>query len=220
MANAKQIKEICQEFNLTKQDFQKMWDELLELDHFIVKILNKNIGNWDKQNTSIIRQLPTAKENLLRFRAEKAREEQEAKEKALKEAQEKEYYNTHFEEIMIQKIRKQEPLSEAEIKTLIWDYGEQDINGPEHRWQKEITTICKLPTVNAYVAITWYQGLTECQENDYSNLPIEVKPRSREVAIVHKYLDWYDDNNKLQASYEIETSSEIRTPVEDTLNEV
>lgn len=197
MANAKQIKEICQEFNLTKQDFQKMWDELLEMDHFIVKTLNKNIGNWDKQNTSVIRQIPTAKENLLRSREEKVKKELEEQEKAKKEAEEKEYYKAHFEEIMIQKIRNQEDLTEDEIKTLVWDYGEQDIEGSEHRWQKGITTICNLSTINTYVAIMWYQGLTEYQENEYPYQPVEVSCSTYQKIVIKE--QWRDSSGAVIA---------------------
>lgn len=199
MATKKQIKDLCKELNLKPDDFQKMWDELLSMNHFTVKVLSKNIGNWDKQNVSIIRQIPAAKETLIKSReaAEKAKAEEEAK--ALQALKEKEYYENNFEHIMFNKITHNENLSEKEIQDIIDSYEISRIDGESSRWTKSITSICKLE--NSYFQIDWEQGLTEYQENMYMNQPFGVF--KEEKIVTRTRIDWIDAKNKKVTASEL-----------------
>lgn len=73
------------------------------------------------------------------------------------------------------KLKNGERLSENEIKYLVWDSDGfiEEIEGDDHRWQKEIQTIIDVD--GQLYAIDWMRGLTECQENEYLYQPYKVK---------------------------------------------
>lgn len=75
---------------------------------------------------------------------------------------------------IIKKLKDGEKLSEGEIKDLLWNGDEVDeIEGDDHRWQKDMTTIIDID--GQLYAIDWMRGLTECQENEYLYQPYKVK---------------------------------------------
>ena len=75
---------------------------------------------------------------------------------------------------IINKLKNREKLSEKEIKELVYDGNYVDeIEGDDHRWQKEIQTIIDVD--GQLYAIDWMRGLTECQENEFYDQPYKVK---------------------------------------------
>lgn len=92
--------------------------------------------------------------------------------KKKKEAEEKEYYYNHFEEIMIQKIEDNEPLTENELGELVSSYDVETSYSENLRWCRGASTIVKL--LDRYFRIDWFEGLTEMQENEYDSQPVEV----------------------------------------------
>lgn len=73
------------------------------------------------------------------------------------------------------KLKNGELLSENEIKHLVWDSDGfiEEIEGDDHRWQKEMQTIIDID--GQLYAIDWMRGLTECQENEYLDQPYKVR---------------------------------------------
>ena len=73
------------------------------------------------------------------------------------------------------KLKNGERLSEKEIRYLVWDSDGfiEEIEGDDHRWQKEMQTIIDVD--GQLYAIDWMRGLTECQENEYLEQPYKVK---------------------------------------------
>lgn len=90
-----------------------------------------------------------------------------------------------FYEQIVNKIRNNEQdFSEEEIKTLIYE-GEKiaEIEGDEHRWDREITTIIKID--DKLYAITWRRGLNEMQEDSYYATPYQVKAKTKIVEVTY-----------------------------------
>lgn len=86
-----------------------------------------------------------------------------------------------FEKELLSKIEKGE-LTECEIRQLVWDCHQVDeIEGDEHRWQREISTIIEIG--NRFFRIDWMRGLTEYQENEYWEQPYEVEPKEKTIVI-------------------------------------
>lgn len=85
-------------------------------------------------------------------------------------------------EKILNKIDKKYKLTEKEIQVFMNDNFQVDeIEGVEHRWYREITTI--IERNNRYFAIEWNRGLTECQEHEFPNQPYEVEPKDKVIVI-------------------------------------
>jgi hypothetical protein len=88
---------------------------------------------------------------------------------------------------LLEKIDSGEKLSERELKTLVFECNEEErIEGDDRRWQRSIKSIIKFE--NRYFAISWEQGLTENQEDDFYNQPYEVTKKTYEKTIT--VTDW------------------------------
>ena len=61
----------------------------------------------------------------------------------------------------------------------------KDIEGSDHRWQREMTTVFEVG--GRLFALDWMKGLTEMQENDFWEQPYEVKEVTKMVE-VKKYV--------------------------------
>ena len=72
------------------------------------------------------------------------------------------------------KLKNGERLSESEVRELTWsgDYVDE-IEGDDHRWQKEMQTIIDVD--GQLYAVDWMRGLTERQENEYLEQPYKVR---------------------------------------------
>lgn len=78
-----------------------------------------------------------------------------------------------YKEELKNKILNGEKLSEKELQSILWNFEIiHEIEGCDHRWQKEMQTIFKIN--DQLYAIDWMRGLTECQENDFYDQPYKV----------------------------------------------
>jgi hypothetical protein len=104
-------------------------------------------------------------------------------EEELKAKQEKEYYEEHYEEIILNKIDSGEKLNESELSSLVWEFEEIEREyGDNRRWSRSVTSIIKIN--NRYFCIEWENGLTENQPNEFYDQPYEVEKKTYEKTIV------------------------------------
>ena len=86
----------------------------------------------------------------------------------------------------LEKIDSGHKFSEQEIKEIAQGEPEdseeiEEIEGSQHRWQQEITTILEVD--GRFFSLKWMRGLTESQESDYYNQPREVAKHIYEKTI-------------------------------------
>lgn len=74
---------------------------------------------------------------------------------------------------LLKKIDAGEKLTESELKILAQEFDIERIEGDDHRWQREIRSICKLG--DRLFAVDWMSGLTEMQEDNFWEQPFEVE---------------------------------------------
>ena len=86
-----------------------------------------------------------------------------------------------FEEELLAKIDNKEKLSESEISDLAYyctfDKEEDELR----RWSRTITSYVKLN--ERFFKIEWEEGLTEQQENEFYNQPVEVDRVVQKIVI-------------------------------------
>jgi hypothetical protein len=167
----KEQKQWLKDNGYTAEQMDNFWRENVGTNPVITN-LDKHGMTWRDMNLCILNQLPTQKERDIKAMEEKKRQEEERVAEELRKKQEKEYYNTHFEEILLQKIDRGEPLTERELSTLVCEYDIDTEYGDNRRWSRTVTTIVQLG--DRHFSIDWEQGLTECQENEFYNQPVEV----------------------------------------------
>ena len=78
-----------------------------------------------------------------------------------------------LEKELLGKIDAGEELTRSELKILALEFDIERIEGDDHRWQREIRSICKLG--DRLFEVDWMSGLTEMQENDFLEQPFEVE---------------------------------------------
>ena len=181
MAYKKDIKPWLKEVGLTWEDMDNIWKEVCEVN-WKCKMLADSMKSWSDLTMHQIKQLPTLKETTLKQLKEK--EEREALEATQKadEAKAEEYYWEHFEEIMLAKIDKGEALTKEELRELVFEYDhETSDNGSKLRWTQPKRTIVKLD--NRYFRINWQEALTEMQENEFGNQPVEVEQYEKLIVV-------------------------------------
>lgn len=164
----------------TYEQMQAYWDELIEIN-VTVKALHKSGVNWDCTNLTLIAKLPTEKERTLKRKEEQLAAEEKAKAEEERIQREKEYYNKHFEEIIVQKIDNKEDLTEKELNKLVCEYEYDTAEGDSGRWTKMMYTVVQL--CGRFFEIVWQKGLTEYQENEYNDQPYEVHKHTYEQVI-------------------------------------
>ena len=57
----------------------------------------------------------------------------------------------------------------------------EEIEGEDHRWDREMETIFQAG--GRYFSICWRRGLTECQENEFWEQPVEVRKHTYQKTI-------------------------------------
>ena len=164
----------------TEKQMDEFWMDNIDTN-WIIRNLNNSGLTWRDMNMSCVMQLPTQKERDLEVLKKKEEEEKQKMNEEAKMKAEQEYYEEHFEEIIVAKILNEEKLTEQEIKELVWDYEIEREEGDHGRWTRSVTSIIKL--CDKYFALDWEQGLTEYQENEYYNQPYEVVQRTYEKTI-------------------------------------
>lgn len=183
----KERTELLKKLGYTEADMQKFWDECIPINSKI-KMLSDAGLNWTDLCIWQIRQLPTLKENTLKQLKEKE-EAQKREEEAKKKKEEKEkYYQEHFDELMVQKIDNGEELTEKELRTLVFECNEVERHkGENRRWSRTVESVIEL--CGRFFKITWEQGLTESQENDFHEQPYEVELDAyKKVIEVHNWI--------------------------------
>ena len=78
-----------------------------------------------------------------------------------------------FETDLLAKIDAGEPLTERELGIITLDFEIETIEHGTGRWHTYVETICEL--CDRTFSVKWNRGLTERQENEYYNQPVEVR---------------------------------------------
>lgn len=181
MAYKKDIKPWLKDNNLTWEQMGKIWDEVCEVN-WKCNMIRKTGNTWSDMPMHQIKQLPTLKETTLKqIREREEKEKQEAENRRKKEEQER-YYKSHFEEIILKKIDNGESLTERELSRLITLYEVESKKGDNRRWSRTVESIVELS--GRFFRVIWEQGLTEMQEDSFSNQPVEVVKHTYEKTIV------------------------------------
>lgn len=176
----KEQKEWMKENGYTVEQMDSFWKENVGTN-FVITNLDKSGMTWRDLNLPVLKKLPTQKECDAQIKAERLRQEEEKAAEELRKQQEKEYYQNHFEEIMVKKIDNGEPLTERELNEVVYGFSYDSDYGDNRRWSRTVTTIVKL--CDRYFSIDWEEGLTEYQENEFYDQPFEVYPHSYEKTI-------------------------------------
>lgn len=88
----------------------------------------------------------------------------------------------NYEKEFLDKYDSGYKFTEGEIHDMIWDFKQvEEDEGCNHRWTQDITTVIQVG--DRYFRIDWQRGLTEYQENEYWNQPVEVTPHEYEKTI-------------------------------------
>lgn len=169
---SKEVRTWLKESGYTVEQMDKFWEEAISFNTK-VDAISKSGKTWRSLHISAIKDIPELKQLHEKTEEEKARLAKEKAEREEKERADAEYYAEHFDEIMLQKIEKGEPLDKDELRELVHEYEVETRHGSNRRWTRTNTTIISL--TNRYFKIHWDEGLTECQENEYwDNKPREV----------------------------------------------
>lgn len=173
-------KQWMKENGYTEKQMDEFWADNIGTNH-IIRSLN-NIGmTWRDMNMSCVTKLPTQKERDLEALKKKEEEEQQKAEAEARAKAEQEYYNEHFEEIMVKKIDSGEKLTERELSEVVYEYDVETEHGENRRWSRTNTTIVEM--MGRFFSIDWEEGLTECQENEFYEQPYEVEKHTYEKTI-------------------------------------
>lgn len=87
----------------------------------------------------------------------------------------------NFEDVVLNKIDNKEKLTERELKTLAYEFAEEEEEGDNRRWSQGIISYILLK--DRYFVLQWERGLTECQENGFYYQPYEVEKKTYEKTI-------------------------------------
>lgn len=96
-----------------------------------------------------------------------------------------------YEEELLKKIDSLENLKKSDIREVL-GYEVEAEYGENRRWSRSVTTISKIG--DRYFSTNWEDGLTESQENEYYEQPIEVTKRTYEKIIA--VTEWIPVNNE------------------------
>lgn len=101
----------------------------------------------------------------------------------------------NYEKEFLDKYDSGAKFTEQEIRDAIWDFKQvEEDEGYNHRWTQDITTVIQVE--DRYFRIDWQRGLTECQENEYWNQPVEVTPHAYEKTITVR--EWIEVKHETQ----------------------
>lgn len=186
MAYKKDIKPWLKSEGLTWEDMDRLWNECCEVNKKC-EVLRRADKNWSDLPMRTIRQIPTLKEETLQKQkeAEEARIRQEEHDR--KVAEEKKYFAEHFDEIILKQIDDGEEVDSRHIRELVFNNSVENIYGENRRWSRSVTTIFEL--CGRYFSIDWEEGLTECQDNEFYNQPVEVFRNTKVVVTLSNSWD-------------------------------
>lgn len=184
MATKKDINAWLKRENITMAEVDELWDELKETNT-IAKMLTRQGQTWRNLSITAIEKIPAQRERDLDFINKKAEEEREILTKAEQARIDKEYYQNNFQQIMVEKIDKNEELTGKELRELVWGYSDEVDRGENRRWS---CTVLNLWTYNGRsFIIEWDNGLTEYQDDVFHKQPYEVKvvESKKMVEVIH-----------------------------------
>lgn len=87
----------------------------------------------------------------------------------------------NYEIELLRKIDNGEELTRSELCDIIFEFEVEKEEGENRRWSRSVTTISKIG--DRYFSTDWEEGLTECQDNEFWNQPIEVEMKTYEKTI-------------------------------------
>lgn len=95
----------------------------------------------------------------------------------------------NYEKEFLDKYDSGAKFTEQEIRDAIWDFHQvEEIEHGHRRWTESMTTIVQV--ADRFFKIDWERGLTEYQENEYWDQPVEVTPHEYEKTITVR--DWIE----------------------------
>lgn len=77
-----------------------------------------------------------------------------------------------YEEEMIKVLDSKKELTERQLRDIL-EYEIEQETGENRRWSRSNNSICKV--ADRYFSLTWEEGLTEMQDNEFYSQPFEVK---------------------------------------------
>lgn len=159
----------------TVEEAQREWDNAVSIGvGGLVGWLHKEGYDWRYLQTYQIDGLFGLAERTLLQRKANEEEQKRKEEEELRKKQEEEYKCNHYDEYILNKIDSDINLSEEELNSLRWEFDEVEKMCEENRrWSRSVRSIIKIK--NRYFALDWEEGLTELQENEFYNQPIEVE---------------------------------------------
>ncbi|MDF2881542.1 MAG: hypothetical protein K0R54_2099 [Clostridiaceae bacterium] len=99
-----------------------------------------------------------------------------------------------YEEELLKKIDSGEKLTKSEIREVI-EYEVESSYGDNRRWSRSVQTISKIG--ERFFSTVWDEGLTECQEDEYYDQPVEVQKKTYEKTIT--VTEWVLVNKESEA---------------------
>ena len=84
-----------------------------------------------------------------------------------------------FAKKMLYKIDSGEPLTSSELSELVYDYDIDTQEGDDGRWFRGMYTVVELG--GRHFGISWFKGLTECQDNEFDFQPEEVERHEKMI---------------------------------------
>ena len=97
-----------------------------------------------------------------------------------------------YEEALLKKIDSGTELTGSELREVIQEYEVEVEYGDNRRWSRSATTISEIG--GRYFSTNWEDGLTESQENEYYDQPVEVQKKTYEKTIT--VTEWVPVNNE------------------------
>lgn len=159
----------------TAEEAQQEWDKAVAINvGGLVGWLHKEGYDWRYLQTYQINGLFGLAERTLSQRKAAEEERKKKEEEELRRKQEEEYKRNHYDEYILNKIDSNIPLDEQELENLTWRFDEvEKICEENRRWSRSVRSIIKIG--DRYFALDWEEGLTELQDNEFYNQPIEVE---------------------------------------------
>lgn len=158
----------------TVEEAQKEWDAAIAANvGGLVGWLHKEGYDWRYLQTYQITGLFGLAERTIAKRKEEEEKQKRKETEELRKKQEEEYREAHYDEYILGKIDTGEKLSEKELRDLQYNFHEVDsIYGDNRRWSRSVRSIFEIG--DRFFALDWEEGLTEYQEDEYYNQPVEV----------------------------------------------
>lgn len=186
MATKEQISSLLKKLNMTAEKIQELWDNA-KLYSQTVRNLSSAGKNWSDLNIPCIESLVTLKEEHLKHLEDAKKEEQAKMAEVEKENKRKE--SLRNEEELLKRIYSKD-LNEDELRKIVFECSIAEIiettYGEKRRWSRSACTIIRIKDL--FFAINWEDGLTESQENIFSDQPYQVN--KIEKTITKKIIEW------------------------------